>query len=331
MVIGRNDPYIYSHMELSSAQYYGKLVGPLTLRDHDVMGTVYVINRTALRVIGFNYSGNAPDAHFYVGFHRAGNGSRPVMRGGPPPQPDTNGIVVPTTKEGSSPLGAYSDSDVILSLPREVGSVTEVLWLSVWCVNSSVNFGHIIFPTPPIDPPGPHNLGEMSTLAHGVQSGNISIEDTKTITINDLFYDGEGPDAYFMVGFGGEPGPNGTKVPDEMGSCGKLRKYEGQDVTLTLPGNLTVFNISWLSMYCIQHTHNFGHVNFPTATQLNVPPYMPGTNNQVTEGYTHVPVTDASNVTSVTDAATSVSTNSAVLIFMLTSATILIYIGNASM
>jgi len=252
-------------IEPSSAEYFGALVGQLTPFYHDVTGRVYVINSRALRVVGFNYDGSAPDAHFTVGVHGAGS------------SPDERGIVVPTVKEGSSPLGSYYDSDVMLSLPQEIESVTEVLWLSVWCVQFSVDFGHIIFPSPlPFTLPGPHNLGEFSRLAHQVRSGNVIIEDIKTITINDLFYDGQGPDAYFLVGFGGEPGPHGTKVPDERGSLGILRGYEGQDVTLTLPNDLTVFNITWLSMYCITYTHNFGQVNFPAAAQLNVPPYIPG-------------------------------------------------------
>ncbi|UYV60884.1 hypothetical protein LAZ67_1002667 [Cordylochernes scorpioides] len=46
-------------------------------------------------------------------------------------------------------------------------------------------------------------------------------------------------------------------------SLERLRGYRGRDVLLRLPGNLTVFDISWLSVYCISFRENFGHVTIP--------------------------------------------------------------------
>jgi hypothetical protein len=56
-------------------------------------------------------------------------------------------------------------------------------------------------------------------------------------------------------------------------SYGRLRsEYKGKNITIQLPGNLTVYDIEWLSMWCIQYKQNFGYVSFPK--NLNVPPAL---------------------------------------------------------
>lgn len=52
----------------------------------------------------------------------------------------------------------------------------------------------------------------------------------------------------------------------------KLRGYTGKDVLLRLPGDLTVFDIDWMGLYCIQFEQNFGHVMIPERP--NVPPNL---------------------------------------------------------
>lgn len=51
-----------------------------------------------------------------------------------------------------------------------------------------------------------------------------------------------------------------------------LRGYQGEDIEVVLPKNLTVYNIEWLSVWCVQYKHNFGHVLIPK--DLNVPPAL---------------------------------------------------------
>jgi hypothetical protein len=50
------------------------------------------------------------------------------------------------------------------------------------------------------------------------------------------------------------------------------RKYNGEDITIKLPGDLTVYDIKWLSMWCVKYSVEFGHVDIPQ--DLNVPPYF---------------------------------------------------------
>jgi Electron transfer DM13 len=64
-------------------------------------------------------------------------------------------------------------------------------------------------------------------------------------------------------------------------SCEPItNKYESQDITLTLPGDLTVYDINWLSMWCETDSVEFGHIDIPKDLKdpkdpkdLNVPPY----------------------------------------------------------
>lgn len=61
-------------------------------------------------------------------------------------------------------------------------------------------------------------------------------------------------------------------MPNEVGSLEPLRGYQGEDIELQLPGNLTAHDIDWLAVWCVQYRHNFGHVNIPK--DLDVPPAL---------------------------------------------------------
>ena len=53
-----------------------------------------------------------------------------------------------------------------------------------------------------------------------------------------------------------------------------LRAYEGEDIELQLPENLTVYDIDYLAVWCVAYKHNFGHVQIPPADDLWVPPAL---------------------------------------------------------
>ena len=116
-------------------------------------------------------------------------------------------------------MGRFDGKDILLKLP-EGTTVQDVHWFSIWCRRFRINFGSVMMP-PGLKPPKPAILPEFSRLAHGLQSGNITILDTKTFYIPDLYYDGLGPDAFFWVGKGEPPVDRkisqGMKVPNELG------------------------------------------------------------------------------------------------------------------
>ncbi|KYN45050.1 hypothetical protein ALC56_00524 [Trachymyrmex septentrionalis] len=269
--------------------YYGKLIGTLEQYAHGIKGKVYAVDDATIFIKGFCYDGTGPDAYFWVG-----NTSQPNPEGYIVPYPETD--------KGSDPrvLEAYNYTDIILRLPGGK-RIRDIKWLSVWCrrftrrhfesrglnltalmtgevsrskaksLPSKVDFGDVFIP-PDLKVPKLQVLPEFSRLAHGLRSGNISILDSKTIYIPNLHYDGGGPDAYFWVGNGSEPSHFGIKVPNEQGSLVPLRGYQGEDIEIVLPGNLTVYDINWLAVWCVEYRHNFGHVLIPK--DLDVPPAL---------------------------------------------------------
>ncbi|XP_065222877.1 protein Skeletor, isoforms B/C [Planococcus citri] len=239
---------------------YGKRIGDFRAYAHGVRGTVYAVDESTFYVHKFYYDGTGPAAYFWVG-----NTLRPSPEGIIVPYPDDN--------KGREPavLKAHEGSAIILKLP-DGRKIKEFKWLSVWCRRFTVNFGEVFIPKD-LDPPRPRVLPEFKRFAHGVRSGNVTILDAKTFYIPNLHYDGKGPDTYFLVGNGSEPSSQGIKVPNELGSLEPLKRpYQGEDIELQLPNDLTVYDIDWLAIYCIKYTHNFGHVMVPK--DLEVPPSL---------------------------------------------------------
>lgn len=55
-------------------------------------------------------------------------------------------------------------------------------------------------------------------------------------------------------------------------SMDSLRAYNNEDIILELPGDMTVFNIDWLSVFDVKTKSNYGSVIIPDG--LNVPPSL---------------------------------------------------------
>ncbi|KAM8703020.1 hypothetical protein ACLKA7_005376 [Drosophila subpalustris] len=239
--------------------YYGRYIGQFTNFAHGIKGSIYAVDESTLFVKSFAYDGTGPDAFFWVGKTA---------------RPSPEGYIIPYPEEykGSDPpiLQAHNNTDIILRLPMGK-RIKDIRWLSVWCRRFTVDFGEVFIP-PSLDVPKTRVLPEFRRLAHGLRSSNISVLDAKTFYIPNLHYDGAGPDAYFWVGNGSEPNIMGVKVPNEIGSLEPLRGYQGEDIEIQLPGSLTVYDIDWLAVWCVEYRHNFGHVFIPK--DLDVPPAL---------------------------------------------------------
>ncbi|KAH8374669.1 hypothetical protein KR200_003355, partial [Drosophila serrata] len=239
--------------------YYGSYVGEFTNFAHGIKGRIYAVDESTLFVKSFAYDGTGPDAFFWVG---------------KTPRPSPDGYIIPYPEEymGMDPpiLQAHNGTDILLRLPMGK-RIKDIRWLSVWCRRFTVDFGEVFIP-PNLDVPKPRVLPEFKRLAHGLRSSNISVLDARTFYIPNLHYDGAGPDAYFWVGNGSEPNIMGIKVPNEVGSLEPLRGYQGEDIEIQLPANLTVYDIDWLAVWCVEYRHNFGHVYIPR--DLDVPPAL---------------------------------------------------------
>ncbi|XP_037077644.1 LOW QUALITY PROTEIN: protein Skeletor, isoforms B/C-like [Pollicipes pollicipes] len=242
---------------VASQGYYGKKLGSLSTLEHGVSGEVYAVDSRTIHIRNMKYDGQGPDAFFYVG-----SGSKPSGQG----------FIVPDENGSVEPLGAYRNKHVTLTLPSGV-TLDKVQWVSVWCRAFAVDFGNLVLPRPVSDYPRPQRVGRLKTLEHDVSSGDIVVVDAQTLLVPDFSYDGSAPDAHFWVGKGPKPSPDGTAVADENGSKQPLRRYDRKTVVITLPGDLTVFDIDYLSIWCEDFFADFGHVRINKAS-LNVPPSL---------------------------------------------------------
>ncbi|XP_044727067.1 protein Skeletor, isoforms D/E-like [Chrysoperla carnea] len=234
--------------------YYGKFIGKLSELNHGVSGEVYAVDGRTIHLKDFTYDGEGPAAYFYVGNTK---------------EPSGNGIRLRDERGSSGVIKRYRKKSITLTLP-DGKTLNNIKWFSVWCDEFSVNFGDVKIPRN-FDFPRPQKIDALNGV-HKITSDNIVIVDAQTLLIPNLSYDGEAPDAKFWVGRGPKPSPQGIRVPDENGKMEPLRQYHRKTVVLTLPGDLTVFDIGHFGIWCEAFTVDFGHVRIPS--NLNVPPSL---------------------------------------------------------
>ncbi|CAK1540880.1 unnamed protein product [Leptosia nina] len=241
----------------TAGRHFGAQVGALSQLQHGVRGTVYAVDSRTIFLKDFHYDGVGPAAYFYVGTSKS-----PSAQGG---------VRLRDERGQSAPLRKYRGDGVTLSLP-DGKTLKDFSWFAVWCDDYSVNFGSVEIPRG-LEYPKPAKVGALRGV-HAVASDPIVVVDAQTLLIPNFSYDGEAPDAKFWVGRGDKPSPEGIRIPDENGKETPLRKYDKKTIVLTLPGELTVFDIGHFAIWCEAFTVNFGHVVLPRATLANVPPSL---------------------------------------------------------
>ncbi|XP_021961187.1 protein Skeletor, isoforms B/C [Folsomia candida] len=237
----------------SGSHYRGRYIGPITAQKHKVSGEVYAVDSRTLHIRGFTYDGTGPDAFFWTGFTE---------------HPSSQGVIIPNERGTKEVLGAYNNQDITISLPDGL-TLRDIKWIAVWCRAYEVNFGDLYIPLN-LDYPQPHVVGSL-VGQQGVTSGPIVVVDAQTILVPDFTYDGQAPDLHFWVGRG-VPGPQGVRVPDETGTDGALQKADKKTMVLSLPGDLTVFDVDYFGVWCRLYSIDFGHVRITPG--LNVPPSL---------------------------------------------------------
>ncbi|XP_014365199.2 protein Skeletor, isoforms D/E isoform X1 [Papilio machaon] len=238
------------------ARYLGKEIGALSQLQHGVRGELFAVDSRTLYLHDFHYDGAGPAAYFFVGTSKA---------------PSSSGVRLRDERGGSNPLRAYRGEGITLSLP-DGHTLRDLRWFSVWCDEYAVNFGSVNIPSG-LEYPRPARLGALRGV-HGVRSEPVLAVDAQTLLVPNFSYDGEAPDAKFWVGRGENPSPQGIRIPDENGKEEPLRKYDNKTIVLTLPGELTVFDIGHFGVWCEAFTVDFGHIVLPRAALANVPPSL---------------------------------------------------------
>ncbi|XP_015594898.1 protein Skeletor, isoforms B/C [Cephus cinctus] len=245
----------YGSTQEDGEVYKGKYLGKFNAYHHQVSGDVYAVDEYTLLLTSFSYDGNGADTFFWAG---ATN------------RPGPQGFIVPNEWGITNVLDRYFNKDITLTLPDNK-KITEIKWFAIYDLTSQNTFGDVYIPEE-FDPPAPQKISQLTKRSHNVSSESIVIIDAKTISIPQFIYDGQGADTYFWVGSGPQPSSKGIKVPDEHGYLDPLRAYNSEDVIIQLPGEMTVFNIDWLSIFDVETKTNFGSVVISNG--LNVPPSL---------------------------------------------------------
>ncbi|XP_011500407.1 PREDICTED: protein Skeletor, isoforms B/C [Ceratosolen solmsi marchali] len=242
-------------VEQCTAAYHGKLIDKLSELHHGVSGEVYAVDARTLFIKDFTYDGEGPAAFFYAGNSKTIN---------------NNGFKVRDEYGTTNLLKRYRKKDITLTLP-EGKTLSNIKWFSVYCDDFAVNFGDVKIPRN-FDYPRPQKLASLSGI-HGVSSDPVVIVDAQTLLIPNFSYDGEAPDAKFWVGSGSLPSSQGIRVPDENGKEVPLRRYDHKTIVLTLPGDITIYQIGHFGVWCEAFAVDFGHVEI-SQQHLNVPPSL---------------------------------------------------------
>merc|ERR1719430_766385 len=112
-------------------------------------------------------------------------------------------------------------------------------------------------------------IGEFINIFHDIAGTAYAVDD-HTILIKGFTYDGQGPDAFFLAGTSGLPSSRGEAVLPYPFQ-GKHFSYQdkeipilGQftgdsDISLTLPPEVTVEDLRWISVWCRDFDISFGH------------------------------------------------------------------------
>ena len=139
---------------------------------------------------------------------------------------------------------------------------------------------------------GEEFLGSFNRLTYHPVGGDLYKKDSNTLVIRNFVYDGEGPDAFFVVGKRPmrrdkiviRDRADATPIPYEDNNnpfsfspysrqdlairryryddpdVPVLGRFDGQDIELSLPEGMEAENIRWISLYCRQFNMDFGHV-----------------------------------------------------------------------
>ncbi|KAK2712009.1 hypothetical protein QYM36_010890 [Artemia franciscana] len=243
-----------SSIRYSSAAYYGKFIDNLESRGNSIQGKVYAVDSRTIHIRDFEYDGQDSDSVFM-----AGSSSRPSV----------DGFVIPNEKGQKNPLSRYNGEHITVTLP-EGKTLKDVRWFSIFSRSRGVSLAAVKVPLK-FDYPKPQKLSALAG-EHLVGSDRIVVVDAQTFLIPNFTYDGGAPDTFFWVGKNSKPSADGIQVPDENGSLDPLRRYDAKTLVLTLPGDLTVFDTEWLSIWCRSFFVDFGHIRIPK--KLNVPPSL---------------------------------------------------------
>ncbi|XP_072047323.1 uncharacterized protein [Amphiura filiformis] len=113
------------------------------------------------------------------------------------------------------------------------------------------------------------HIGTLTSYAHGVR-GEVYAASDKRLYITGFYYDGSAPDTFVWMGNTASASSQGEIIPAD-GSSNVLGSYNNAVVQLDLPGNKTLTDYKWISIWDRRFAANLGDLVFPIGFTAPAP------------------------------------------------------------
>ncbi|XP_071823803.1 uncharacterized protein [Apostichopus japonicus] len=257
--------FLCSYLHSASCHYQGSEIGTFGHEDSTqlvAIGTIYAVDKSRIFIKSFTFDGNqfGRDIHFFAG------------------RSDATGVIIPDEMGTTESLGMYFQHDVLLVLPsgQEIANFS---WIAIWDVMHEVHYGYVNISCQ-FKPPDRRELGDFSFTKLGCKFhvDNVVIENIKQVTFIGVVYD------HWKSGFSiyaGNGSPESTEWKIELlnkDEDSKLSFKPGVNLTMTLPDDLTVFEIDFIGVWVQPEVgKNFNVITITDQDRENLPPYIPNT------------------------------------------------------
>ena len=123
--------------------------------------------------------------------------------------------------------------------------------------------------------PVSETLDQFPRTLNVIGSGRITILDAKSFYIPNFFLNIMEPGYHFWAGksLSGMPDKQGQMVADDKARFDQVKFYGGDDVIITLPGDLNAFDVNYLAIFNPDLSDNIANVAF-NVTGLRIPPAL---------------------------------------------------------
>uniref|UniRef100_A0A8R1DMP4 DM13 domain-containing protein n=1 Tax=Caenorhabditis japonica TaxID=281687 RepID=A0A8R1DMP4_CAEJA len=257
-----------------AVDYYGVSVGELS--GSGTEGEVFLVNSTHLQILDFkSENSNLPPVPFVL-ISSTGQKSVPKIY-----------------KYEYSPNGEWLKK--LVSLGEDHKTYTRLVVkmtgsAAQWKQFAVVDSNGSILSSVNLDkkPPQPfccfEREADMGLFGeYGIISDPIEVLDSKTLKVPRFSYKAsQTPDGYFFAGTGSEIETKSGKKLAVIGKdtvdniCPMLQDISDRDMIIRLAENQTIYDIEWLSVFCVKYSHDFGHLDLGLVdNEEQVPPYMP--------------------------------------------------------
>ncbi|KAK0396724.1 hypothetical protein QR680_001828 [Steinernema hermaphroditum] len=273
---------LFYFVNVSTLEYYGIKIGTLRNQSYGLYGEVWLVNKTHLQITNLQMSLLSDDIQpsFYFSDSEKFERTKDLFA----IKTAHHGVRYSQPIENSLPTEVNRENFVVripgnLKQWQYFGIVAEDKWFYLSAVSLNK-----VYPEPlcclsdRIEP----NRGIVG-LFYNAGSDPIVVLDSKTLVLPKFTFDGtKPPDGWIYAGVGKVDQSSGKKAfvvgrDTESHHCAIHEDYHGNtDLVVRLADDQTVFDITYLSVFCFQYSVDFGHIPVRLDPSRNpVPAYVP--------------------------------------------------------